>query len=162
MAKFKMIEDEAQLELPEYIDEPRYVRNKAAGYGLFFLGWLAWIWLFLPLITMLLWLFQGYTVYEQLFVISAPQSSFSLFYLGLAIMVFILILLIWAVYNWLRFRDNERRAFPEHIQTEQLAESFQVDTTEMAYLQQAKNLTLHYDQDGQLEKFEVHQPLSSS
>ncbi|WP_257219682.1 MULTISPECIES: poly-beta-1,6-N-acetyl-D-glucosamine biosynthesis protein PgaD [unclassified Acinetobacter] len=111
---------------------------------------------------MLLWLFQGYTVYEQLFVMSAPQSSFSLFYLGLAIMVFILILLIWAVYNWLRFRDNERRAFPEHIQTEQLAESFQVDTTEMAYLQQAKNLTLHYDQDGQLEKFEVHQPLSSS
>ncbi|WP_257219683.1 MULTISPECIES: hypothetical protein [unclassified Acinetobacter] len=48
MAKFKMIEDEAQLELPEYIDEPRYVRNKAAGYGLFFLGWLAGLDLVIP------------------------------------------------------------------------------------------------------------------
>ena len=54
MPKYEMIQDESQLEIPQYIDEPKYVRNKSAGYGLFFLGWLVWIWLFLPLITLLL------------------------------------------------------------------------------------------------------------
>ncbi|MGL5143354.1 MAG: poly-beta-1,6-N-acetyl-D-glucosamine biosynthesis protein PgaD, partial [Acinetobacter junii] len=54
MSNFKMVYDLTQLEIPQYIDEPRYVRNKTAGYGLFFLGWLLWIWIFMPLITALL------------------------------------------------------------------------------------------------------------
>lgn len=41
--KYEMIQDESQLEIPQYIDEPKYVQQRSAGYGLFFLGWLVWI-----------------------------------------------------------------------------------------------------------------------
>ena len=81
MSNFKMVYDLTQLEIPQYIDEPRYVRNKTAGYGLFFLGWLLWIWIFMPLITALLWIFQGFSVYEQLFVMNIPEQSIDILYL---------------------------------------------------------------------------------
>ena len=29
--KYEMIQDESQLEIPQYIDEPKYVRNKKCG-----------------------------------------------------------------------------------------------------------------------------------
>ena len=66
MSKYEIVRDESQLEIPQYIDEPKYVRNKHAGYGLLFIGWLVWIWLFLPLITLLLWGYEVYTVQHHL------------------------------------------------------------------------------------------------
>ena len=110
MSNFKMVYDLTQLEIPQYIDEPRYVRNKTAGYGLFFLGWLLWIWIFMPLITALLWIFQGFSAYEQLFVMNIPEQSIDILYLIISIMLFILTLIICARYRdwetW-KYRDWE-------------------------------------------------------
>lgn len=49
--KFYLIEDESKLELPEYIDQPEYVRNKSAGYSLQIVGWFMFMWLFMPVLT---------------------------------------------------------------------------------------------------------------
>ncbi|MEG2268108.1 MAG: poly-beta-1,6-N-acetyl-D-glucosamine biosynthesis protein PgaD, partial [Acinetobacter sp.] len=56
---FKIITDEAKLDIPAYIDQPEYVQNKTAGYSLLALGWIIWMWLFLPLLTLLFWWFEG-------------------------------------------------------------------------------------------------------
>ncbi|MFW2036737.1 poly-beta-1,6-N-acetyl-D-glucosamine biosynthesis protein PgaD [Acinetobacter junii] len=155
MSNFKMVYDLTQLEIPQYIDEPRYVRNKTAGYGLFFLGWLLWIWIFMPLITALLWIFQGFSAYEQLFVMNIPEQSIDILYLIISIMLFILTLIIWAIYNWFRFYNKERRSFPKNISVDQLALSFELNTEQMNALRDAKNVTLHYDQEGRLTNFEL-------
>ncbi|MDV2453777.1 MULTISPECIES: poly-beta-1,6-N-acetyl-D-glucosamine biosynthesis protein PgaD [Acinetobacter] len=159
MPKYEMIQDESQLEIPQYIDEPKYVRNKSAGYGLFFLGWLVWIWLFLPLITLLLWWYEGYTVYHHLIIGNGPDGPISLLHMALAIDIFILFLLVWASYNWIRFRNKERRHAPVPVGVEQMAESFNLPVADVESMKQAKNITLHYDEDGVLQQYAINQTL---
>lgn len=157
--KYEMIQDESQLEIPQYIDEPKYVRNKSAGYGLFFLGWLVWIWLFLPLLTLLLWWYEGYSIYHYLIIGTGPDGSISLLHIALAIVIFILCLLVWASYNWIRFHNKERRHAPIPVTAEHLAQSFDLQVADIETLKQAKNVTLHYDEDGVLQQYDINQTL---
>ena len=73
-----LIKDESKLELPEYIDRPEYVRNKSVGYSLQIAGWFIFMWLFMPLITVFFWWFEGKTIYQQMVVQAAPNSQLSL------------------------------------------------------------------------------------
>lgn len=45
------------------------------------------------------------------------------------------------------------------VNEEQLAVSFKVNPVDILNMQQAKNLTLYYDEDGRLEFFETNQSL---
>ena len=76
--EFKIIKDESLLELPEYIDRPEYVQRKSAGYGLMALGWMLWMWLFLPVLTLLFWWFEGNVVYAQITRQTEPMTSISI------------------------------------------------------------------------------------
>lgn len=98
-----IIEDESKLELPEYIDRPEYVRNKSVGYSLQIAGWFLFMWLFMPLLTIFFWLFEGKTIYQQMIVQAEPTSPLSLVHLATMILIFIAVLLLWATYNWVRF-----------------------------------------------------------
>ena len=150
-----VIQEKSKLELPEYIDRPEYVRNKSVGYSLQIVGWFMFMWLFLPLITLFFWWVEGKTIYQQMMVQAAPTSSLSLVHLSIMISIFIALLLVWASYNWIRFSGKERRSAPVSVNDQQLALSFKVSTADIRSLQQAKNITLYYDKDGQLEFFEA-------
>ncbi|MEQ1352271.1 poly-beta-1,6-N-acetyl-D-glucosamine biosynthesis protein PgaD [Acinetobacter junii] len=100
-------------------------------------------------------MFQGFSAYEQLFVMNIPEQSIDILYLIISIMLFILTLIIWATYNWFRFYNKERRSFPKNISVDQLAQSFELNTEQMNALRDAKNVTLHYDQEGRLTNFEL-------
>ena len=154
-----IIEDESKLELPEYIDRPEYVRNKSVGYSLQIAGWFLFMWLFIPLLTIFFWLFEGKTIYQQMIVQAEPTSPLSLVHLATMILIFIAMLLLWATYNWVRFAGKERRSAPVSVNEEQLAISFKVNPVDILNMQQAKNLTLYYDEDGRLEFFETNQSL---
>lgn len=153
---FKIITDENLLDIPSYIDRPEYVRNKTAGYSLLALGWITWMWLFLPLLTVLFWLFEGNLVYEQLIVAEMPRKPLNLFHLTGLITFFILCLFIWASYNWYRFHNNEKRLFPSNVMPSELAHSFRVSTTDIKRLQYADNITLHYSEDGELTTYDLN------
>ena len=154
-----LIKDESKLELPEYIDRPEYVRNKSVGYSLQIAGWFIFMWLFMPLITVFFWWFEGKTIYQQMIVQAEPTSPLSLVHLATMILIFIAVLLLWATYNWVRFAGKERRSAPVSVNEEQLAISFKVNPVDILNMQQAKNLTLYYDEDGRLEFFETNQSL---
>ncbi|MCF9045930.1 poly-beta-1,6-N-acetyl-D-glucosamine biosynthesis protein PgaD [Acinetobacter nectaris] len=62
-------------------------------------------------------------------------------------------LLSWASYNWIRFRNNERRKKPLNTPLNQLAQSFDVTVHELNELQKYQNLTLYYDINGKLTHF---------
>lgn len=154
-----LIQDESKLELPEYIDRPEYVRNKSVGYSLQIAGWFVFMWLFMPLITVFFWWFEGKTIYQQMVIQAEPNSQLSLVNLTVMILLFICILLLWASYNWVRFIGDERRAAPLEVGEQQLASSFKVNTADILNMQQAKNLTLYYDDKGMLEFFEANHQL---
>lgn len=157
--KFHIVKDESKLELPAYIDQPEYVRNKSVGYSLQIVGWFAFMWLFMPLLTVLFWWVEGETIYQQLVIQAAPDSQLSLMNIILMIVIFICGLLLWATYNWIRFYNRERRSTPLAIDEQQIAKSFKVNKVDILNMQQAKNLTLYYDNKGKLEFFEINHQL---
>ncbi|WP_445115371.1 poly-beta-1,6-N-acetyl-D-glucosamine biosynthesis protein PgaD [Acinetobacter sp. WZC-1] len=152
---YKPISDESKLELPEYIDQPDYIRKKGTGYGLIAIGWLAWMWLFLPLLTAVFWWFQGKTIYQQMVIQAGPNSPLSLVNMAVMIAVFISLLLLWASYNWIRFSGNERRKAPQDLSKQQLAESFKVGIQDIQIMHTAKRVTLYYDDQGKLGRYEI-------
>lgn len=156
---FKIITDEALLDLPAYIDRPEYVRNKTAGYSLLAFGWILWMWLFMPLLTLLFWWFEGSVVYEQLVVAEMPKRPLNLFHLMGIISILIFTLLLWASYNWYRFHNNEKRIFPKHVDDAALASSFKIREQDIKCLQQAENITLHYSEEGELTAYDLNAQL---
>ena len=156
---FKIITDYTQLDIPAYIDRPEYVRNKTAGYGLFALGWMLWMWLFLPLLTLLFWWLGGNVAYDQLIVDAISKRPLNIFHLMGMIGVFILSLFIWASYNWYRFYDNEKRSFPIHVESSGIARSFNVNISDIERLKLAENMTLHYSEEGDLRAYDLNAPL---
>ena len=157
--KYYLIEDESKLEIPEYIDRPEYVRNKSMGYSLQIAGWFIFMWLFMPLLTMFFWWVEGKTIYQQMVIQAAPDSQLSLMNMIIMIAIFTGALLLWATYNWIRFYNRERRSTPLAIGEQQLASSFKVNKTDILNMQQAKNLTLYYDNQGNLEFIGINHQL---
>ncbi|WP_407308373.1 poly-beta-1,6-N-acetyl-D-glucosamine biosynthesis protein PgaD [Acinetobacter sp.] len=157
--KYNLIKDESKLQLPEYIDRPEYVRNKSMGYSLQIVGWFIFMWLFMPLLTVFFWWVEGKTIYQQMVVQATPDSQLSLMNMIVMIVIFIGVLLLWATYNWIRFYNRERRSTPLAIDEHQLALSFKVNKTDILNMQQAKNLTLYYDNKGKLEFIELNHQL---
>ena len=157
--KLHIVKDESKLELPVYIDQPEYVRNKSVGYSLQIVGWFAFMWWFMTLLTVYFWWVEGETIYQQLVIQAAPDSQLSLMNIILMIVIFICGLLLWATYNWIRFYNRERRSTPLAIDEQQIAKSFKVNKVDILNMQQAKNLTLYYDNKGKLEFFEINHQL---
>ena len=154
--EFKIIKDESLLELPEYIDRPEYVQRKSAGYGLMALGWMLWMWLFLPVLTLLFWWFEGNVVYAHITSQTEPMTSISIMKLITTIGLFICGLFLWASYNWVRFDGEDRRKAPENASDKDLAHSFDVKANDIVSMRQSKNITLHYSEEGQLERYHIN------
>jgi len=60
------------------------------------------------------------------------------------------ILIVWARYNQVRFRDKEKRRSAEIVTLEELGERYGVSASTVAEWQKARTLTMHHDQHGHL------------
>ena len=97
------------LDIPEYIDQPEYVKNKTANYTLQTIGWFCLMWLLFPLVSLFLWIFEGHLIYDYVWVDHVSEVK-TLLHLLLLIGLSALILILWASYNWLRFHGDDRRS----------------------------------------------------
>ncbi|KGT47298.1 poly-beta-1,6-N-acetyl-D-glucosamine biosynthesis protein PgaD [Acinetobacter sp. HR7] len=145
----------AELDIPEYIDVPEYVKDRTGGYTLMTLGWMAWAWLFMPLVSLALWWFQSNLVIGQVLSEHTSYQGLTLIKLTILIVVAFLCLLIWASYNWIRFNGVDRRSAPKPVELQQIASSFALDKHALLEMVQAKNLTLHYNREGKLEQYDI-------
>lgn len=80
---------------------------------------------------MLLWWYEGYSIYHYLIIGTGPDGSISLLPMAVAIVIFILCLLGWASYNWIRFHNKERRHAPIPVTAEHLAQSFDLQVADI-------------------------------
>ena len=149
-----IIENEAELDLPEYINKPEYVTNKSVDYALKAAGWFLFMMLFMPFITLLLWSYGIHNIYHYVLDGQNKIYRFNIISLGIPILILVSLLLIWANYNWFRFRKTERRYRCEDTSLTQFAENFNCTEQDILSLRQSKNVTLYYDDQGMLQKFE--------
>jgi poly-beta-1,6-N-acetyl-D-glucosamine biosynthesis protein PgaD len=151
--KLEENKDIETLDIPEYIDQPEYVKNKTANYTLQTIGWICLMWLLFPLVSLFLWVFEGHLIYDYVWVDHLSEVK-TLLHLALMIGVSALILILWASYNWIRFSGEDRRAKAPNSSVELLAAQFSVTSDMLNDLQEKQRIILHYDDHGNLQKYE--------
>ena len=141
------------LKLPEPIYRPdlqgRFQRNLYAILSV--LGWIIWLYLFVPLITLVGWIF-GYHRLDR-FVLSSPrESAYTLTLYMVVIALAGATLVLWALYNLLRFRGKERRTQPHNVTEDALAAEFHIETSQLWRLQRSRIARVHCDDDGNISE----------
>ena len=121
------------LDIPEYIDQPEYVKNKTANYTLQTIGWFCLMWLFSTRFIIFMD-FEGHLIYDYVWVDHVSEVK-TLLHLLLLIGLSALILILWASYNWLRFHGDDRRSKAPNSSVELLASQFMVSTESLSELQ---------------------------
>lgn len=139
--------------LPEPIYRPelqgRYQRGLYAVLSV--LGWVIWLYLFVPLFTLVGWMF-GYHRLDR-FVLSNPrESAYTLTLYMIVIALAGAALVLWAIYNLLRFRGKERRTQPHNVTEDALAAEFHIKSLELWRLQRSRIARIHCDDGGNISE----------
>lgn len=138
---------------PHIIQRPdlQTLRQRFGDSFLTFLFWLAWFYLWIPLISLGAWAFGVNLFHDEMVVSAGLQALIEL--LGLYFLVIFLIsatLGIWALINLWRFRGNERRGAQPIVDEAALANDFGVTSEKIVAWQRCKRLVISHDADGNI------------
>ena len=129
------------------------------GWGLFTaFFWLLWIYLWAPLLTLLLWSFGFTSIYQYFLDISESDLiDFKHLITFYAIVVGILAasLLVWAGSDFLRFRHNHQRRRPPLVEIKELAEFAEIPLQTMVELGSVQRMIAHHDERGKFLYAEI-------
>jgi biofilm PGA synthesis protein PgaD len=119
---------------------------RALFHALTLVMWSFYLYLMLPLGTLLAWWIGFSAVYEEMVVRSGWESLLQL--VGVYSVILLLIALSqvgWAMVNWLRFRGKrDRRRLQERKVDMDVSHMFLADHAEHAAWQEAKRLVVHH------------------
>ncbi|MES2205745.1 MAG: poly-beta-1,6-N-acetyl-D-glucosamine biosynthesis protein PgaD [Pseudomonadota bacterium] len=78
----------------------------------------------------------------------------------LAIMMLILGggLIVWAVYNWIRFRGEDRRRHRVPVNPEGLAQYFDSTAIDLFLMHGSQRIVLHLDDEGRITQYDISLP----
>ncbi len=89
-----------------------------------FAFWMAYAYLWLPLLTLFLWLLGVRTAVFELYLREHQVEPFLLISLPMLALASAVILIAWAEYNRYRFRDKDRRGAHPDVSKEDIANAF--------------------------------------
>jgi len=131
------------------------LRQRFASSILTFLFWAFWIYLWLPLVSLLAWLFGIDLFYEQLIVQSSYNDLIHIASWYLFVILMITVSLIsWSVYNLFRFRNKDRRRHTVQVGLSEIAAHFSVDDQQLAHWHDAKRIVIRHDEQGNIHETE--------
>lgn len=146
----------AELELPGIINKPqlqyRWQRGLFAAVSI--LVWLLWFYLFVPVLTMIAWLLNLH-IFSHMLAGEVALRSKTLLEYSWIIGTLGSVLLIWALYNYLRFKGQNKRSPPAPLRVENLSRSFHLMPEEVQQLQKAQVVHLWHDGKGGIDHFVV-------
>ena len=118
-----------------------FLRN-TTEWGFTVVMWALWIYLFLPLISLLLWVAGAPYIYKTVFTEEVLYRLINLLInMGWAMLVIFLVLRGWGLYNYFIFgRHNRRKQHPEVTQ-EQMGRHFGLNAEEVKALQEKREIT---------------------
>jgi len=118
--------------------------------GLTFIFWVVFGLLFRPILTLLAWLLGGHFFSEAMVENHGYLLLLDKLWFYLLVIVVISALLIgWASYNLLRFRNNERRnRQPDPVDVTAQAALYGLDQLQVSQLQQQRRMVVEIDDQG--------------
>ncbi|RUQ36568.1 MAG: poly-beta-1,6-N-acetyl-D-glucosamine biosynthesis protein PgaD [Candidatus Competibacteraceae bacterium] len=111
--------------------------------------WGLWFYLWLPLATLIAWMLGIYIGYQEIIVLQSYRQALVTgeYYILIAALLGGT-LIIWALVQWLRFHNRERRKRRPDIGMEALAVYYQLDPSDLRQWQTAQRLIVHHDERG--------------
>lgn len=124
-------------------------RQRWLHWTLTLLAWVVWVYLWLPLITLVSW-YLGLRIFVREIVVpdAATMLSTGIIYLGVVAFM-ALVLIGWSRYNLKRFGGEDRRQHPEHVSDEAVRRYFGVASETLGVLRARRSMTVAYDDEGQ-------------
>jgi biofilm PGA synthesis protein PgaD len=124
--------------------------------GITLVFWVVWIYLWLPLISLVAWWVGIQLFREHMLDNNGYQALFSDMHQYALTIAFIAIVLIgWARYNLLRFRDKGNRKASKHVDLADQAQQFKIEPQHLRQWQIAKRLVIHHDERGDITDIET-------
>ncbi|PIP12730.1 MAG: poly-beta-1,6-N-acetyl-D-glucosamine biosynthesis protein PgaD [bacterium (Candidatus Stahlbacteria) CG23_combo_of_CG06-09_8_20_14_all_40_9] len=127
----------------EIIDKPKlksFIRN-LTEMSFTVIIWGFWLYLFLPLLTFVLWLLGIRYFYTEVIEAAGYRELINLWgKVGWSILGIFLILRLWGYYNYWRFGKRERRKRFSSNTYHKLAEYFQIPLEQLPTLQSSKEV----------------------
>lgn len=116
------------------------------------LFWVLWIYLWLPLVTIIAWT-AGFYAYGDYYINAKMQHEFTaLRHILSAYLIVIIVmgssLLLWARIEFMRFSKVNRRTKPVPVTVEELAFYASVAPAEVAGWQDTRRVVMHHDEHG--------------
>ena len=127
--------------------------------GITFIFWVVWIYLWLPFISLVAWWVGIQLFREHMLDNDGYKVLFSdMHEYAIVIVVIAAVLISWARYNLLRFRDKGNRKSSKHVDLTELAQGFKIDPQRLRHWQNAKRLVIHHDKQGEITGVETGTP----
>lgn len=118
--------------------------------------WALWFYLWIPLISLVAWLFGIEIFYEEFILTEGYHILISLFFqYGMVALIISICLLGWAFYNQLRFRRKDRRKEAPRPSAQAQADYFAVNVDHLKKGRKAKNLIVRFDNTGEIQSIEM-------
>lgn len=118
------------------------------------IGWILWIYLLLPLGSVLAWWF-GYQRLDLFILVDPVRTIQTLQIYSIIIAIGGLLFIFWATYNWLRFRRVDRRGAPPMADATAISKAFHIEPSDVERAQAGKILAFDFDDHGQIIQVEA-------
>lgn len=138
---------------PLIIERPE-LQSNAQRYGwssITFIFWLLYIYLWLPLITLIAW-WLGAKLFD-LHIIQLSGYTGLIEKLGLYVAIILIIsaiLIGWAKLEHLRFKDKPRRKGSASVSAAAVAKKFKLEESQLIQLRQEKSVVVHFSDRGMM------------
>ncbi len=150
MSKRPLIIENPELQTPQQ----RYVFA-----AITFLFWILWFYLWIPIISLLAWLFGAERFYKAMIVHSGLDTLLEL--LGLYSVVILImgaVLAGWAWYNQIRFRSREKRRASPVVAAEEMRTFFLLEPAQFDLARDARRLVIEHDEHGRVKDIRAAAP----
>jgi biofilm PGA synthesis protein PgaD len=136
------------------IIETPQLQNLRQRYGfamLTLIFWVIWLYMWLPLISLVAWVFGMELFYYHMIELGGYVGFLQL--LGWYAVIILLIATVfgaWMLVNIFRFRGKEKRGHIEHVNDEQVAAYFGVDAEYLSGFTNTRSIIVHQTTDGRI------------
>lgn len=118
--------------------------------------WVLYVYLWLPLLTVLAWAIGIEAAYEQMVTLGGYQIAVELWaFFATVILIMGGLLLGWARINFYRFRGPDRRQLPSRTDSARMAADFGLAPDRLSALQTCRRARLDHHPDGRLLSAEI-------
>jgi biofilm PGA synthesis protein PgaD len=137
------------LDMPDRLSMPRRLAYRVLTLAF----WMGWIYLWIPLVTLLGWL-SGIAFFGDQIVVQRGWQSFldNLPTYSIVVLLMSGALLSWAMTNWFRFANREARKAVSHVSVKDQADHLQVSANNLGAWQKQKRLVVYHDAHSRILK----------